>query len=44
MFLLKEKLIIPHTVYKPSSGDLHQISVTQAETTFNNIHYAKFTL
>lgn len=44
MFLLKENLIIFHTVYKSSSGDLHEISVTQAETMFNNVHCVKFTL
>lgn len=44
MFLLKENLIISHTVSKPSSGDLHEISVTQAETMFNNVHCVKFTL
>lgn len=40
---LEEKLIISHAVQKLPSGDLHQVSVTQAETTFNNIHCAKFT-
>lgn len=43
MFFLKENLIISHTVYKPFSGDLHQVSVIQAETTFNNAHRAKIT-